>query len=74
MINYLFVQSMAYVVHHHLMEKDNEETMSEVFVYLEALFHYVIHTLLLSPNFKSMIMYTFTAGALIFKITYVEDL
>ena len=73
MINYLLIQSMAYFIHHHIMEKDNEETAIDVFVYLETLFHNVIHTLLLSPNFKSMIMYTLTAGALIIKILYVQD-
>ena len=74
MVDYFLIQIVAYFIHHHFMEEEAEElTVVTIFVYLEGLFHYVIHTLILAPNLINVILYSLIAMAMIIEIYFVQD-
>ena len=74
MVDYFLIQIVAYFIHQHFMEEENEElTVVTVFVYLEGLFHYVIHILILAPNFINALLYSLIAVTMIIEILFAQD-
>ena len=75
MINYLLIQVLAYFIHHQVMEvPEGEDSFVRLYGYLDATFNFVIHSLILCPDFKNMIVYMLSAVGLIIEVVVTKDL